>query len=332
MRRFLGVVAATLALAAAATLLPVLTGAQNHGTSSTPDRQAQTQPQTPPAAPPAPATATKPPAEMAPPRNRPFPKDTSGRRRARAATRKRSTSSPTPGWGASSSSRRATRRRRNACENCHGPGKAHVDAGGGKGKGGADHLREERPHAGGEAERGVPLVPHQGRPHLLAGERARVAGRGLHELPQGHGGRLPAAPARQGDRDRDLRQLPPPEAGPDDADLAHAAPRGQDDLHLVPQPARDGDARAPQGALAQRHLLHVPRREARPLPLESPAADRELRQLPRPARLQSREHAEDGQAAALPAVSRPDSHPTRPYGRDTASLKFVLGQSCLTAT
>src|SRR5438034_10028590 len=24
----------------------------------------------------------------------------------------------------------------NACENCHGPGKAHVDAGGGKGKGG----------------------------------------------------------------------------------------------------------------------------------------------------------------------------------------------------
>jgi hypothetical protein len=26
----------------------------------------------------------------------------------------------------------------------------------------------------------------------------------------------------------------------------------------------------------------------------------------------------------------PTQHPTRPYGRDTASLKFVLGQSCLT--
>ena len=26
----------------------------------------------------------------------------------------------------------------------------------------------------------------------------------------------------------------------------------------------------------------------------------------------------------------PTSHPTRPYGRDTPSLKFVLGQSCLT--
>ena len=61
---------------------------------------------------------------------------TSGRRPARAATRKRSTSSPTPGWGASSSSRPRNPQEANACESCHGPGKDHVDAGGGKGKGG----------------------------------------------------------------------------------------------------------------------------------------------------------------------------------------------------
>ena len=75
----------------------------------------------------------------------------------------------------------------NACETCHGPGKAHVDAGGGKGKGGLITFAKNDQTPVEKRNAGVPRLPHQGRPDLLAGEHPRVARRGVHELPQGDG-------------------------------------------------------------------------------------------------------------------------------------------------
>ena len=59
----------------------------------------------------------------------------------------------------------------NACETCHGPGKEHVDAGGGKGKGGMITFAKNDKTPVDEAERDLPRLPHQGRPDLLEGEQ-----------------------------------------------------------------------------------------------------------------------------------------------------------------
>src|ERR1700730_5359663 len=104
----------------------------------------------------------------------------------------------------------------NACESCHGPGQAHVEAGGGKGKGGLiTFAKNDRTPV--EKRNQVCLDCHTKRARIFwKGRPARVSRRGLHQLPQGNGGRLAQEPARQADRDRDVRQLPHPEAGPDD--------------------------------------------------------------------------------------------------------------------
>ena len=196
---------------------------------------------------------------------------------------------------------------RAACENCHGPGKAHVEAGGGKGVGGMITFRKNDPTPL-ETRNGVCVQCHQRGPHLLwPGSAHEVARRRLHELPQGDGEHHGAVPARQGDRDGDVRPVPHREAGPADARLAHAPSRRQDDVHVLPQPPRLGRHQAPQGELAQRHLLPVSCGEARAVPVGARAGHRELRELPRPARLQPREHAEGRQAAPLPAVPRRDA-------------------------
>ena len=71
------------------------------------------------------------------------------------------------------------------------PGQGARRGGGRQGQGRSDHVREERPHAGREAKRRVPGVPYEGRPGILEGQRARVARRGVHRVPQGHAGQLP---------------------------------------------------------------------------------------------------------------------------------------------
>mgnify|MGYP003693966379 CR=1 FL=1 len=191
---------------------------------------------------------------------------------------------------------------KNACENCHGPGKAHVEAGAARARAGSSPSPGTIPRRWKSATPCASSAIPRG-PDLLEGERARVAQRGLYELSHADGQCVPEASTRQGQRDRDLRDLSSAEARADHAELAHAGARGEDDLLLVPQSARLGHASAAQGKLAERQLLHLPRGEAGPLPLEPSASTRELRELPRPARLEPRRHAQAGQAAALPAVS-----------------------------
>ena len=164
---------------------------------------------------------------------------------------------------AASSTRRGVREEANACETCHGPGKAHVDAGGGKGKGGLiTFAKNDKTPV--EKRNEVCLGCHTKGARLFwqgsAHESRDVACTNCHKIMRTG---LAQGAARQGDRDRDLRHVPPAEAGADDALLAHAAPRGQDDLHLVPQPARHGHSDPPQGERGQRDLLHLPRGEAR---------------------------------------------------------------------
>ena len=169
------------------------------------------------------------------------------------------------------------------------PGKAHVEAGGGKGKGGMITFAKNDPTPV-EKRNEVCLDCHtkgarifwKGSPH----ESRDVACTNCHKVMEDIS---PKQPARQGHRDRDLRHVPHPEAGPDDAELAHAAARRQDDVHLVPQSARLGHPGPAQGAVAERYLLHLPRGEARALPLESPA----------------------GQSRAVPTVTIPTGRTTR---------------------
>ena len=88
---------------------------------------------------------------------------------------------------------------RAACENCHGPGKAHVEAGGGKGIGGMITFAEERSDAAGDAERRLcPVSPAKGAHLFWQGSAHEVARRRLHELPQGDGGRHAASPSSPG--------------------------------------------------------------------------------------------------------------------------------------
>ena len=109
-----------------------------------------------------------------------------------------------------------------ACEGCHGPGKAHADAGGGKGVGGMiTFAKNDKTPV--EKRNAICLsLSHEGQPRLLEGERSRVPRRGLHQLPRGHGEPLRTQQPRQGDRDGDVRHLPSPEARVDVAPLAHA--------------------------------------------------------------------------------------------------------------
>src|SRR2546425_824791 len=73
--------------------------------------------------------------------------------------------------------------------------------------------------------------------------------------------------------------------------------------HSDKTPPDNGHAVAAQGGLAQQHLLHVSCREARPVSLGASSGQRKLCELPRSARLESREHAAGRQATTLPAVS-----------------------------
>ena len=100
-----------------------------------------------------------------------------------------------------------------ACETCHGPGKAHVDAGGGKGKNGlitfakSDTTPVDQRNA-------VCLTCHNKGAHLFwqgsAHEARDVACTGCHKVMEDVS---PQKPAGQADRARDLRHVPHPAAG-----------------------------------------------------------------------------------------------------------------------
>ena len=87
----------------------------------------------------------------------------------------------------------------------------------------------------------------------------------------------------------------------------HAGARGQDGVHLVPQPARLDQRAAAEGRqLDQRVVRVLPHREARAVPVRARRHQRrQLRDVPRSARLEQRSHAGREAAVPLPAVSQP---------------------------
>ena len=157
---------------------------------------------------------------------------TSARKLVKAATKRRSGSSRRPEWAASSSRRRAATSASHARRVTDPVRSTSRPAGQGRRR--HDHVCKKRQDARRAAQRDVHVLPLEGLPSLLEGQRARDTRRPVHRLPQGDGRRLAPCPARASDRDRNLCDLPPPEARPADALVPHAAARRRDDVHLVP--------------------------------------------------------------------------------------------------
>ena len=73
------------------------------------------------------------------------------------------------------------------CENCHGPGSAHVKAGGGRGVGGIISFRPKDTLAYcGRKQCHLSSLSRARRPYQLARQHARHARSDVHQLPHGH--------------------------------------------------------------------------------------------------------------------------------------------------
>ncbi len=144
------------------------------------------------------------------------------------------------------------------CENCHGPGSAHVKAGGGRGVGGIMSFEADDPRTS-EEKNGICLACHQ------RGERNYWAG-SVHEDAR----RLPApiatAVMRSVSRKNNLKTTVEAEtcfqchkdgAHKCSVFVAYAASRGKDYLLELPQSARHRHGEADPSGLGQRQLLHM---------------------------------------------------------------------------
>ena len=120
------------------------------------------------------------------------------------------------------------------------------------------------------------------------------------------------APARQGDGNPAVRDVPPHAGGQDRARRrAHAGARRQDVVLVVPQPARiDQQRQGAEGRQLGRRVVHqLSHRDARTDALRARAGARELRDLPRSARILQRPDARGPHADALPALSHREQAP-----------------------
>ena len=142
------------------------------------------------------------------------------------------------------------RRRRSGCENCHGPGQAHAEAGGEKGKGGAmiTFARDDKTPI--EKRNAICLSAATPRATASSGRAARTSARDVactscHKVMEDHS---PRSQARQGTEIETCGTCHLQKRGEAAALLAHAAARGQDDVHSCHNPHGTVDAGAPEGA------------------------------------------------------------------------------------
>ena len=232
-------------------------------------------------------------------------------------------------WPARPASRCSTRRRRS------GPGVAAAvptvelatamptrtcAAGGGKGVGGILGFKNKA-HAGGAQGGRLPEPATRATATWRSGIRAQhrkqdVACSDCHSLhgtpgpgstialkkpnPDGRALRDHRAPARV----RDLHLVPPPDPLAAHQALAPPDHRRQGVLQQLPQPARRALQGDGQGRVDPAALHHLPRREARPVRLGSPAGRGELPDLPQLARLEPRAAARREGAQRLPGLPR----------------------------
>ena len=330
MRRLLGVVAATVALAAAATLLPVLTGAQNHGTSSTPDRQAQTQPQTPPAAPPAPATETKPPAENGAAKEAALPEGYVGAETCKGCHEDSYNKFAHTRMGRLFLKQARDSQEALGCENCHGPGRAHAEAGGEKGKGGAmvTFARDDKTPI--EARNQICLNCHTKGDRIFwkgsTHEARDVSCTGCHKVMTDHSPRAQLAHGTeietcgtchiQQARAKQLRSSHMPlREGKMSCSSCHS-PHGSVQFALLREPSLNANCyrchAEKRGPFLWQHAPVVESCANCHDPHGSNFENMLVR--PRP-RLCQACHIEN-------------RHPTSPYGRDAGSKRFVVGMAC----
>jgi len=216
----------------------------------------------------------------------------------------------------------------NACETCHGPGKAHVDGGGGKGKGGMITFAKNDPTPVAKRNE-ICLGCHtkgarifwQGSPH----ESRDVACTNCHAVMENH------SPQHQLAKENEIETC----------GTCHIQKRAQT-MRSSHMPVREGkmtctSCHNPHGSVTPSLLkgpslndtcftCHAEKRgpflwSHQPV-VESCANCHDphgtnhdaMLKLPKP-RLCQQCHSESG-------------HPVRPYGRDTGQLKFVMGRSC----
>ncbi len=170
------------------------------------------------------------------------------------------------------------------------------------------------------------------------GQRARGAQPLVHDLPSRPQAGVVHAPARQSDGNPAVCDVPPHAGRQDRARRrAHAGARRQDGVLVVPQPARIGQQReGTQSWQLRRRVVHqLSRRDAGAGVVGTRAGQRELRDLPRSARLIKRSHARRPDADALSALSHREQAPgdALRQGRDhheqeQPDVRAVVSSNC----
>ena len=187
------------------------------------------------------------------------------------------------------------------CENCHGPGSAHVKAGGGRGVGGIISFRPEDPSRTAAREQcHLSRLPRTRRPDLLERQHARDARPDVHELPHRHEAGVAQIPTE--DRIRAGHLLPVPQ-GPARGDVTSrptcrcAKARSPVRIAIIRTAAATEAMLRENSVNDNCYKCHAEKRG--PFLLGTRAGARKLPQLPRPARLHQRVSAEGTAAASF---------------------------------
>lgn len=219
-------------------------------------------------------------------------------------------------------------RERLGCENCHGPGAAHVAAGGGKGKGGLITFAKNDPTPV-EKRNQVCLACHSKGQHLFwtgsAHDSRDVACTSCHRIME---------------RVSERHQLAKP-TEIETCGTCHLERRAQQ-MRYSHMPLREGkmtctSCHNPHGTTTPALLKDI---SANDTCYRCHAEKRGPFLWTHPPVLESCMNCHDPHGSnheRMLKVAKPrlcqqchveSRHPTNPYGRDTASLKFVLGKSC----
>ena len=216
-----------------------------------------------------------------------------------------------------------------ACETCHGPGQKHVDAGGGKGAGGMITFAKNDPTPV-ERRNATCITCHNRGPHLFwkgsAHEARDVACTSCHKIMEHTGARAQLAKGNEIET----------------CGACHLQKRAQQ-MRSSHMPLREGkmtctSCHNPHGTVTPSLLkevslnntcytchaekrgpflwVHAPVNESCANCHDSHGSNHEAMLKVAKPRLCQQCHIET-------------RHPTSPYGRDTGSLKFVMGRSCV---
>ena len=215
-----------------------------------------------------------------------------------------------------------------ACESCHGPGQKHVEAGGGKGVGGMITFAKDDPTPV-ERRNETCLTCHNRGPHLFwkgsAHESRDVACTNCHRLMEPMPARAQLAKATEIEtcgtchlqkRAQQMRSSHMPlREGKMTCTSCHN-PHGTATPALLKEPTLNDTCFTCHAEKRGPFLwVHAPVNESCANCHDPHGSNQQaMLKTPKP-RLCQQCHVET-------------RHPTNPYGRDTASLKFVLGRSC----